>query len=119
MSSRIAILGAGGAGIASAIAFSLKGFNVTVYSRSESRVDLLTKRGQFQGDLGEGSIEKIKVTNNVETAMTNASLIFVIVPAYAQTSMARDVGRYLKKEQLLIFSPGSCGSLEASPLLQE
>ena len=116
-SDRIAVIGAGGGGSACAVGFSLDGFKVSLCGRSFSQ----GKRAEieFTGEVGEGTVSLGSVTSNIKEAIEDAGTIFVIVPAFAQKEVARQLFQTVTRKQIVVFAPGACASIESRFLLDK
>ena len=79
----IAILGAGNGGLAAAADLTLRGYDVSLYSRSEQTLQPIRERGGIE--LIEGENRKLArpalVTNKMADVVANANLIMVAAPA--------------------------------------
>lgn len=135
----IAILGGGNGAFCHAADLAIKGFGINLYEVPEmaQNLDGVKKEGGIElklfGDPGiEPGYAKIrKVTTNIEDAVSDAEIIIVVVPAFAQKRFAEIAAPYLRSDQLILLSPGNfggcleftralerCGS-EATPLICE
>lgn len=114
---RIAVMGAGPGGIGTAAALTLRGAAVTLYSRSPERLAEIREQGgiELEGDLGEHMVSLRGMTQDPETAIADAELVLVVVPAFAQVSMFERALPFLKPGAIVLLLTGSCGTLEIVP----
>lgn len=116
-------MGAGNGGRAVAAYLSLCGYAVNLYEhpkflKSFSKI-LRTKEIYTEGILGENRAILNMATIDLEPALVEAKVIFVITPAYAHKAMAEVLAKYVKKPQVIVLMPGSGGSLEFARVLRE
>lgn len=112
---RVAVLGAGHGGLATAGHIALKGFPVNIYSPFDKELAPIREQGgiKLEGDvqgfarLGEDSIAVL--TSSLDEAVRNADLILLIMPALAHKTIASLIGPSLREGQVLIISPGRTG----------
>jgi opine dehydrogenase len=114
---KVAILGAGHAGFAHAADLSMKGFEVRLYEVPEMAATIADI--QNQGGIGlfpdpstglKGGFSKVHlITSDASAAIDSAEVLFVVVPAFAQEAFARRIAQHLKKEQIVVLSPGNFG----------
>jgi opine dehydrogenase len=113
---KIAVLGSGNGGCAAA-------FDCARHEHTVSLFDFDTfpdsiKRIQQQGGIrAEGELEGFApieyAGHEIEKALRDAEIIYVVGPAYSTRPFAEACKPYLKKGQIVIVCPGSCmGSLE-------
>lgn len=118
---RIAVLGAGPGGSAIAAFLATRDYQVALYSRSAKIVKEVDTHGgiEIEGDLGESLVEIPTVTDSAEIALQDAQLVLIAVPGNGQISTLERALPFLKRESVVLFLSGSCGTLEAAPLLRE
>ena len=113
---KIAVLGSGNGGCAVA-------FDCATHKHSVSLFDFDTfpdniKRIQQQGGIrAEGELEGFApieyAGHEIEKALSDAEIIYVVGPAYSTRPFAKACRPYLRKAQIVIVCPGSCmGSIE-------
>lgn len=111
---KFAVLGAGHGGLAMAGHLALKGFNVSLYNRSDERLwGVKSVKGiSLEGEVeGFGNIEV--ASSNIRDVIRDADIIMVVVPATAHEFMAEQCAPYLKDGQIVILNPGrTFGALE-------
>lgn len=111
---KIAIIGAGAAGCASAAVLSKKGYEVRIYNRSIDRLKPIHERGGLEVIDGEpkGFIKIDKVTSDLEEAVRGADLIQVMTTANGHRDVAKALAPLLSNGQIVILCSGCAGSLE-------
>jgi len=107
---RFAVLGAGHGGVAMAADLSLRGFPVTLYNRTQERIDPIIARGGIEVD-GEvkGFARLDRVTSHMDEVLDEADVIMVVVPAFAHEWMARECAPHVQDGQILLLNPGRTG----------
>jgi opine dehydrogenase len=118
---KIAVLGAGNGGCAVAADLTLRAYEVRLFSRSESTIGTLAKRGGIE--LIEGSSNKSAVpffmSSHMPPVVGGADLIIVASPAVAHEYLARNLAKHLSDGQRVLLNPGHTGgSLHFAHLLQ-
>jgi opine dehydrogenase len=117
---RVAVLGAGHAGRGLASYFSLHGFDVSLYNRTNANVKQISKRGgiKVQG-LFETFAYLSLVTDNITKAIEDRDILIVIVPAQAHTFFAKSMVPHLESGQTILLMPGRTGgALEFAKILK-
>src|SRR3954468_4612283 len=108
---RVAVLGAGNGGVASAFDFAQHGHDVSLYAPpqyGENVVAIAAAGGiRASGDL-EGFAPVRYAGNDAGEAMAGAELVVVVGPAYATESQGADAGPHLTEEMAVLVCPGSC-----------
>ena len=108
---KIAILGAGNGGCAAAADLTLRGFEVRLFSRSESTIAKLAKRGEIE--LIEGGEKKSAapyfMSPHLPPVVQGADLIIVAAPAVAHEYLAESLAKYLTDGQRILLNPGHTG----------
>ncbi|MCZ7571188.1 MAG: NAD/NADP octopine/nopaline dehydrogenase family protein [Ardenticatenaceae bacterium] len=118
---RVAVLGAGPGGMAAAVALARRGYDVTLFNRSEERIATAQERGgvEIEGDLGEDFVPLSAITTDPETALHDRQLVLIAVPAYGQVPLAKIALPSLRPDSIVLLLTGSCGSLEVALLFRE
>ena len=120
---KIAILGAGNGGCTTAADLTLRGFPVTLYSRSDSiTLKAVQERGglEYTGLLGEGFVPIKRITTNLKEAVEDAELIMIVVPGKGHEYYARSLPPILQEGQMVFLSPGHMGGgLHFQKILKE
>ncbi|MGA2315471.1 MAG: NAD/NADP octopine/nopaline dehydrogenase family protein [Thermodesulfobacteriota bacterium] len=112
----IAVLGGGNGGHAIAANLSLAGFKVNFFelprfAESFEKV-LRTKEIQIQGISIDGVAKLNLATTDIQQAIKDAEVIFVITPAFGHKAMAEVCAPFVQDGQTIVLMPGSGGSLE-------
>lgn len=114
---KITVIGGGNGGFATAADLKVRGFNVTLFELPEFKqnIEAIMEIGGINLEVLEstglkGGFAKLdKITTDIEEALAEADVIFVIVPAFGQANMARTCAPYLKDNQIIILEPGNFG----------
>ncbi|HEX2229719.1 MAG TPA: NAD/NADP octopine/nopaline dehydrogenase family protein [Candidatus Binatia bacterium] len=108
---KIAILGAGNGGCATAADLTLRGFEVRLFSRSHKTLLPIMKRGEIT--LVENGAEKPAgiyfVSPLIIPVVKGADLIVVAAPAVAHEYLARQMAPHLADGQIILLNPGHTG----------
>lgn len=119
---KIAVLGAGNGGCAAAADLTLRGFEVRLFSRSESTIAKIAKRGVIEL-VEEGITKKAApyfMSSHLPPVVEGADLIVVATPAVGHEYLARNLARYLADGQRILLNPGHTGgALHFAHLLRE
>jgi opine dehydrogenase len=112
----IAVCGGGNGGHAVAANLSLEGFKVNFFelpqfSESFERV-LRTKEIRIEGVSIDGIAKLNLATTDIQQAIKDAEVIFVITPAFGHKAMADVSAPFVQDGQIIVLMPGSGGSLE-------
>lgn len=119
---KIAVLGAGNGGCAAVADLTLRGYEVRIYSRSETTLVPIRERGGIElVEAGEKRLAKPRlITSNLVEAIADADLIVLAVPSVAHEFLAKGMGPHLKDNQIILLNPGHTGgSLHLVHLLRE
>lgn len=112
---RITILGGGNGGHAAAADLTVKGFEVTLYEDADfvSHMQSVfeTKKIEYKGAIGTGTVEIYKVTSDLKEAVENAEVVLVMVPAFVHNSLVVKLAQVIKEGQYVFVLPGTFGSL--------
>lgn len=118
---KIAVLGAGNGGCAAAADLTLRGYEVRLFSRSESTIAKLAKRGEIEliEDGTTKSAAPYFMSPHLPPVVTGADLIVVASPAVAHEYLAKNLASYLTDGQIILLNPGHTGgSLHFAHLLR-
>ena len=112
----VAVLGGGNGGHATAANLSLAGFKVNffelpLFADSFEKV-LRTKEIQIQGISIDGVAKLNLATTDIQQAIKDAEVVFVITPAFGHKAMAEVCAPFVQDGQIIVLMPGSGGSLE-------
>ena len=119
---KIAVLGAGNGGCAAAADLTLRGFQVRLFSRSESTIAKLARRGEIE--LIEGGEKKAAapyfMSPHLPPVVQEVDLIVVATPAVGHEYLAENLAKYMADGQRILLNPGHTGgSLHFAHLLRK
>jgi opine dehydrogenase len=118
---KFAVLGAGHGGKALAAHLAIKGFSVSLYNRTLSRIKPIIKmKGiELEGEVkGFGRLDII--TDDIKKAVDGADVIMVVVPANGHRPIAEKCAPFLKDGQIVVLNPGrTCGAIEFLQVLRD
>ena len=119
----VAVLGGGNGGHSVAANLSLAGFRVNFFelpqfAESFERV-LRTKEVRIEGVSIDGVAKLNLATTDIQQAIKDAEIIFVITPAFGHTVMAETCAPFVQDGQIILLMPGSGGSLEFEKIFKE
>src|SRR5207237_10829509 len=104
---KIAILGGGNGGSAAAADLTLRGYEVRLFSRSESTLAPIDKRGGIE--LVENGQEKFAVpffvSSHFPPVVSEVDLIIIAVTTMADDYLARSLALYLCDGQRILLTP--------------
>ncbi len=118
---RFCVIGAGSGGRAFAAYISSKGFPVSLYNRSYSRISAIKRKGgiKAKGAL-EGFFPLELITQNLKLAIKDADIIMVVTPASAHKSIAKKLAPIISTNQIIILNPGrTFGSVEVKGIIDK
>jgi opine dehydrogenase len=119
---RIIILGAGNGGQAIAAFLALAGYEVVLYDRYEEAITPILRKGgiELSGVSTNGFARLAQVTTDLKEALSGKGVILIVLPAFAHAYIAEHIARLLRKDDIIILSPGSTGgALEFRKILAE
>ena len=110
---RVAVIGAGNGGQAIAGYAALKGYEVSLFDRNETKIKELQLKGFIELKGKIKGIGKIKLyTSEISDAISEADLVMITTVANAHAEVARAMAPYIKEDQIIILNPGrTCGAL--------
>lgn len=111
---KFCVIGAGSGGRAFAAYLKSKGLAVNLYNRSFSRIKYIKKKGGIKaiGDL-KGFFPLDNITRNLKTAVKDADIIMIVIPAFGHKDIAKKLAPYLTQDQIIILNPGrTFGAME-------
>ena len=119
---KIAVLGAGNGGCAVAADLTLRGFQVRLFTRSESTIAKLARRGEIE--LIEAGESKFAapyfMSPHLPPVVQGVDLIVIATPAVGHEYLARNLAKYLTDGQRILLNPGHTGgSLHFANLLKQ
>lgn len=116
----VVVVGGGNGARAFAGHLSLKGVPVRLLSSFPEELKAIKQQGAITVS---GTVEgqgKVQVCGDDFAAISDATLILVVVPAFAHASIARSLAPYLRNGQIIILNPGRTGgALEFSQVLKD
>jgi opine dehydrogenase len=118
---KIAVLGAGNGGCAAAADLTLRGYEVRLFSRSESTLLPIAKRGGIE--IAENGVEQFAapffVSPHLPPVVNGADLIIIAAPSVAHEYLAESLARHLADGQRVLLNPGHTGgSLHFATMLR-
>jgi opine dehydrogenase len=119
----VAVLGGGNGGHAVAANLSLAGFKVNffelpLFAESLDKV-LRTKEIQIEGVSIDGVAKMNLATTDIQQAIKDAEVIFVITPAFGHKAMAEVCAPFIQDGHIIVLMPGSGGSLEFANIFNQ
>jgi opine dehydrogenase len=107
---KVAVLGGGHGGLATAGHLSLKGNEVNLFSFYKQEIDAVVERGgiQLEGDV-KGFTKVNLATTAIDEAIRGVNLIMVIMPALAHRNVASLLAGCMEDDQALLLSPARTG----------
>ena len=109
---RVAVLGAGNGGLASAFDFAQRGHEVSLYATPEFGTNVVAVDAaggiSASGDL-QGFAPVRYSGHDPAEAIDGAELVLVVGPAYATEPLAAAAGPHLTDGMAVLICPGSCG----------
>lgn len=119
---KIAIIGAGNGGRATAAYLKHRGFTINLHFRTFNKVKNLyfTKQLQSQGKL-KGIFDIDLVTPEYSQLLEeDVGVIIFVVPANVHRDITRKISPYLQNNQIILLTPGrTWGAVEVYTILQE
>jgi len=109
---KIAVLGAGAGGTAVAFDCAAHGHEVGLFDFPQfpANIEVIAAQKSIhaEGDIS-GSADIAYAGHDIDVALADAELIYVVGPAYSTEPFGRAVAGKLRTGQTVIVSPGSCG----------
>lgn len=124
----ITIIGAGNGGIAAAADLTIRGFQVTLCETSSRwrNLEAISDMGGIHLEtlasthLNEGFAKLHKITSDIEEALRETEVIFVIVSAFRQEEIAKLCAPFLHEQHKVVLAPGNFGgSIHFTNVLRE
>ncbi len=112
MESRVAVLGAGAGGLATAGHLIERGHTVALYDLPEFAPQLAPVRAhgiRIYGAVSDNVYRPSVVTTDVEEALDGVRVVLVIVPAYGHARFAQALVPHLRDHHVVLMSPGAFG----------
>lgn len=123
---KVAVLGGGNGAFIAAADLAIRGYDVSLCESPQFAESITKAKEQggieleVRGKIGlKGGFAKLsEITTDVKKAVEGRSIIFVVVPAFAQSKFAELAGNCFSKNQIVILQPGNFGgSLEFTQIL--
>ncbi|MDJ0709625.1 MAG: NAD/NADP octopine/nopaline dehydrogenase family protein [Woeseiaceae bacterium] len=109
---RITVLGAGAGGTAMAFDCASHGHDVRLFDFPDFPDNIAgiaaSGRIEAEGDI-EGSAKLVSAGHDIDEALSDAELIYVVGPAFSTEPFGKAVAGKLRAGQTVIVSPSSCG----------
>ncbi|MBU1199214.1 MAG: NAD/NADP octopine/nopaline dehydrogenase family protein [Nanoarchaeota archaeon] len=118
---KITVVGAGKGGHAIAGYTALLGNEVTLLTHTKRKADIMKERNNqilLQGIIN-GEAQLKETTMNVESAVRDSELIFIVTDATAHQAYAKKMAPYLQNQKVILISPGVGGALEFYKIIKE
>lgn len=110
---RIAVIGAGNGGQATAGYLAMMGHSIYLYDNDKEKIDNLALMGSItlSGAIqGSGSVEYL--SNKMANEISTVEIIIVSTVATAHRAVAESLAPYIRSGQIIILTPGrTCGTL--------
>jgi len=107
----VAVLGAGGGGLAVAYEWASRGHRVSLYAQRshDDHLAPVRERGGIQAEgLLEGFVPIDTVTSDIAEALEGVEVVFVVGPAYATEPLGADTRGLLHPGMTVVVCPSSC-----------
>lgn len=119
----VAVLGGGNGGHAVAANLALAGYKVNFFELPQfadtfEKV-LRTREIRIEGVSIDGVAKLNLATHDIEQAIKDAEVIFVVTPAFGHKAMAEACAPFVQDEQIFVLMPGSGGSLEFAKIFKQ
>ena len=116
---KLAVLGAGHGGFATAADLALAGHHVRLWSRSPDALGPLVERAtitlEAEGRHGTARLER--ATTDLAEAVEGAEILIAPLPATSHEDLARRLAPYLNDRQLVLLTPGTLVAPLASMMI--
>lgn len=111
---KVAVIGAGSVGLATAAHLAALGHHIRLWNRGESRISEIANRGTITScGCIDGEFQMNLVTDDFDEAISGAEWVFVCVPASAHRDIAARLAVSDHCVRLVVLVPGRClGSLD-------
>jgi len=119
----VAVLGGGNGGHAVAAELALAGLKVNFFELPHFAATfekvLRTKEVRTEGISGENTAKLNMATTEVQQAIRDAQVLFVITPSFGHKAMAEACAPFVQDGQIILLMPGSGGSLEFARIFRQ
>jgi opine dehydrogenase len=114
---QVTVIGAGNGGFAAAADLSMRGIQVTLFEHAafEENIRAIRKKGRIglstlpSTGLAGGFPKLDRVTTDINEALQDAEMILVVVPAFAHSTMAKEMAPAAQRGQMIVLMPGGFG----------
>jgi opine dehydrogenase len=119
----VAVLGGGNGGHAVAAELALAGYKVNFFELPQFAASfekvLRTKEVRTEGISGENIAKLNLATTDIQQAIKDAEVLFIITPAFGHRAMAEACAPFVQEGQIILLMPGSAGSLEFAKIFRQ
>ena len=99
----VGVIGAGSWGIALAVLLNKNGSKVTVWSKFEAEVNMLSQKREYEDKLPGVKIpESVDFTTDLEATVKNNDVLVMAVPSTFVRGTAHDMKEYVKPGQIIV-----------------
>ena len=119
---KVSVLVCGNGGQTLSAHLAIKGCEVNLFEHSKFKenIEKIIKKGGIEVTGALEGIGRISVvTTNIEEAIKGTSVIFVVVPSFAQRELIKLALPYLENKQIIVLIPGNFGSFEIKKMLRD
>jgi opine dehydrogenase len=111
VSDSITIIGAGNGGCAAAADLTLRGWEVTLYNRTDARLEPFRHVGglAFKDPESRGVVRIHRLTSDLREALEAAERIVLMVPTSTLGHYAEAMARHLTNDHSVLLAPGHTG----------
>ena len=118
---RIAVLGGGNGSYAAAADLAEQGHEVSFWRRDVAALQPVLQSGAIvlKDEHGTRPVKLARVTSRLDEAVSDAELIVIPTPAFAQEDLARAMAPHMRDGQVVFLPPGTFGSFTMSRTLRQ
>lgn len=107
---RYCVVGAGNGGLAMAGHLGIMGFPVTLYNRTDERLEGVRWHGGIQVEGAASGFGPVELaTSNMAEAVAEADIVMVVTPSTAHRGIAALMASHLQDGQIVVLNPGRTG----------
>ena len=123
----VAVLGGGNGAFATAAHLALRGLQVNLYEVPEFAESIMPVKEKGGIEFVHRDIEGLPtgfarlnvISTKADEVLSDADVAWLVVPAFAQKRFVEACAPYFRPEQILVFTPGNFGALEAASVLKD
>ena len=124
----ITVIGGGNGASAAAADLSVRGFKVAWYELPQFEANVaevmklkgINLEALPSSGLTSRFVSIYKITTNIEEALAESELVLVILPSFAQETVARLCAPYLRDDHIVVLTPGNFGgSIRFSQVIKQ